>query len=281
VARDGADQRAHPQLFDDAILAGAPPDDLSATGQLWGNPVYHWPAHRAEGYRWWTERLRRTFELVDVTRIDHFRGFVAFWATPAGRRTAKSGRWRRGPGRELFDALERHLGEVRLVAENLGVITPAVEKLRHELGLPGMVVLLFAFAGTASNPHRLENHERSDIVYTGTHDMDTAAGWFESATTEQRANLEAALRRARIQEDEVNWALVRLALSSRAAISLVPAQDLLGLGSEARMNRPGRAAGNWRWRLEPGQLTDGLAARLRESTATAKRVPAGPGAPAR
>jgi 4-alpha-glucanotransferase len=274
VAPGGADHRAYPQLFDDRFVAGAPPDDYSATGQLWGNPVYRWSAHRAEGYRWWTERMRRTFELVDVTRIDHFRGFVAFWATPAGRKTAKTGRWERGPGRELFDTLARHLGHLNLVAENLGVITPTVERLRHELGLPGMVVLLFAFAGGPSNPHRLENHEVNTIVYTGTHDMYTAVGWYEVATPEQRAELDAALGRARIAADDLHWAIVRLAMSSRASVSLVPAQDLLGLGGEARMNTPGRREGNWSWRLEPGQLTDELAARLRAATLEAQRAPA-------
>src|SRR4051794_40428169 len=180
VAADGADEAAHPELFQHGYVAGAPPDDLSASGQLWGNPLYDWGALRREGYRWWIERLRRTFELCDMTRMDHFRGFVAYWAVPEGHKTARRGQWRRGPGTELFRAAERELGQLPLVAEDLGVITPRVEQVRRELGMPGMVVMQFAFDGPADNPHRIENHREQTVVYDGTHDCDTAAGWWRT-----------------------------------------------------------------------------------------------------
>jgi 4-alpha-glucanotransferase len=265
VSDAGADVPAHPQLFDETLLAGAPPDDFSRTGQLWGNPTYRWEIARAEGWRWWIERFRRTFELVDLTRIDHFRGFVSYWAVPAGAKTAKTGRWRRGPGAELFQAARRELGELPLVAEDLGSITPAVIALRDRLGLPGMVVLQFAFGAPRSSPHRLENHPENAVVYTGTHDHDTALGWWRSLPTHVR-------RSSGLDDRDPAWSLVELALSSRARLAIVPAQDLLGLGSEARLNTPGRETGNWKWRLRRGQLTDELAARVREATAAARRI---------
>jgi 4-alpha-glucanotransferase len=256
VAAGGADHTAHPELFQGKVVAGAPPDDFSATGQLWGNPIYDWRTHRAEGYRWWTERFRRTFELVDVTRIDHFRAFVAYWAVPAGRKTAKSGRWRRGPGIDLFRAVERELGELPLVAEDLGKVTDEVFALRDQLGVPGMAVMIFGYDGPPSNPHRLENHLERQVVYTATHDMDTARGWYESAPDRVK-------EATGFDPEKPHWGLIDAAYSSRARIALVQAQDVLGLGSDARLNYPGRAEGNWRWQLEPGQLTDELAARLR------------------
>jgi 4-alpha-glucanotransferase len=265
VAARSAEHVAHPELFRSDEVAGAPPDDLSATGQLWGNPLYDWRAHRATRYRWWTERLRRTFELVDMARIDHFRGFVSYWAVPLRRKTAQRGRWRPGPGAEPFLAAEAELGELSLVAEDLGVITPAVVRLRRRLGFPGMVVLQWAFGRRRGNPHRPDNHETQSVVYTSTHDTDTARGWFDA--------LPRGLReRTGLDPHEPHWSLIELAHASRAALSIVPAQDVLGLGSRARMNRPGTANGNWRWRLRRGQLTDELAARLRESTARSDRL---------
>ncbi len=261
VARGSAEHLAHPELFRSGEVAGAPPDDLSATGQHWGNPLYDWRAHRATRYRWWRERFRRTFELVDMARIDHFRGFVAYWAIPERHKTAQHGRWRTGPGAEPFRAAG---GELPLVAEDLGVITPAVVRLRRRLGFPGMVVLQWAFGGTPSNPHRLENHEEQSVVYTSTHDTDTARGWFESLPKRQR-------EATGLDPREPAWSLVELTHASRAALSIIPAQDVLGLGSEHRMNRPGTPSGNWRWRLRRGQLTDELAARLRESTQASER----------
>jgi 4-alpha-glucanotransferase len=256
VSDAGADLAGWPELFARGEVAGAPPDALSATGQRWGNPLYDWPVHRATGYRWWRERFRRTFELVDLCRIDHFRGFVSYWAIPERHTTAKHGRWRPGPGAELFEAVERELGDLPVIAEDLGHITPAVHRLRDELGLPGMVVLLWAFRGGKHNPHRLENHRPNSVAYTSTHDTDTAAGWFRGLRRRQRAA-------TGLDPAAPGWGLIELAYSSRAALAIVPAQDVLGLGSYARMNRPGKSVGNWRWRLEPGALTPALARRLR------------------
>jgi 4-alpha-glucanotransferase len=256
VSDEGADLAGWPELFARGEVAGAPPDALSASGQRWGNPLYDWSAHRATGYRWWRERFRRTFELVDLCRIDHFRGFVSYWAIPARNTTAKQGRWRPGPGAELFGVVARELGDLPLIAEDLGHITPPVDRLRDELGLPGMVVLLWAFRGGRRNPHRLENHRSNSVAYTSTHDTDTAAGWFSGLRPRQRAA-------TGLDPSEPGWGLIELAYSSRASLALVPAQDVLGLGSEARMNRPGMSRGNWSWRLERGALTPALAGRLR------------------
>jgi 4-alpha-glucanotransferase len=265
VASGSAEHLAHPELFRSGEVAGAPPDDLSPTGQHWGNPLYEWSAHQATRYRWWIERFRRAFELVDMTRVDHFRGFVASWAIPARHKTAARGRWRRGPGAELFRAAQDALGELPLVAEDLGVITPPVVRLRKQLGFPGMVVLQWAFGGGRGNPHRPENHEQRSVVYTSTHDTDTARGWFASLPPRVREATGLDLRNPA-------WSLIEVAHASRAALSIIPAQDVLDLGSAARMNRPGTAGGNWRWRLRHGQLTDELAARLRESTGRSGRL---------
>jgi 4-alpha-glucanotransferase len=256
VSDGGADHDCWPELFSPGEVAGAPPDALSATGQRWGNPLYDWPVHRATGFHWWRERFRRTLELVDLTRIDHFRGFVSYWAIPARNSTAKSGRWRRGPGAELFRAVERELGDLPLIAEDLGHITPPVYALRDELGLPGMVVLLWAFRRRKRNPHDPANHRRNSVAYTSTHDTDTGAGWFAALTPRQRDA-------TGLDPREPSWGLIELAYASRAMLAIVPAQDVLGLGSEARMNRPGRTGGNWRWQLERGALTSALARRLR------------------
>ena len=256
VSDEGADLAGWPELFAQGEVAGAPPDALSASGQRWGNPLYDWPVHRATRYRWWRERFRRTFELVDLCRIDHFRGFVSYWAIPARNATARRGHWRPGPGAELFRAVERELGDLPLIAEDLGHITPPVLRLRDELGLPGMAVLLWAFRRARGNPHALENHRRNSVAYTSTHDTDTAAGWFSGLRPQQRVA-------TGLDPREPHWGLIELAYASRAALAVVPAQDVLGLGSEARMNRPGATKGNWSWRLEPGSLTPALARRLR------------------
>jgi 4-alpha-glucanotransferase len=275
VAPESADHLAHPELFQDGEVAGAPPDKFTDLGQLWGNPLYDWPALRRRGYRWWVERLRRTSELVDLARIDHFRAFVAYWSVPASAPDARAGRFRRGPGRAPFDAAFRALGELSLVAENLGVITPAVERLRGSLGLPGMAVLQFAFDPEEPwSPHRLERHREDDVVYTGTHDHDTIRGWWESLDGAIQADVSAALERAGIEDDEPWWALIRLAFASPGVVAIIQMQDPLGLGSEARMNVPGLVdERNWSWRLRPGALTPELAARLREATAEAGRLP--------
>jgi 4-alpha-glucanotransferase len=264
VSEEGADVEAWPELFAAGDVAGAPPDALNATGQLWGNPLYAWPAHRETGYRWWIERFRRTFELVDLSRIDHFRGFVSYWAVPERNRTARNGHWRRGPGAELFRAVEAALGGLPLVAEDLGRITPAVYALRDELGLPGMAVLLWAFSGARGNVHAPANHRPNQVVYTSTHDTDTVAGWYRALKKKEKA-------RTGLDPDEPHWGMIELAMQSRASLALVPAQDVLGFGSDARMNRPGVAGGNWSWRLERGQLTPALAERLRAATERGRR----------
>jgi len=269
VSDEGADVAAWPELFEHDEVAGAPPDSLSANGQYWGNPLYAWPVHRATGFRWWIERFARTFELVDVARIDHFRGFVAYWAIPPGRKTARNGRWRHAPGRELFTAVERALGEVPLIAEDLGVITKRVYRLRDAFGLPGMVVLQWAWDGPRSNVHAPRNHPENAVVYTSTHDTDTAAGWFHGLSRKKKAL-------TGLDPRDPAWGLIGVAMASRARLAVVPAQDVLSLGSDARMNRPGRVHGNWRWRLRRGALTDELAARLREATANGRRLATNP-----
>ena len=265
VAPRSADHLSQPELFQHDHVAGVPPDEFTDEGQLWGNPLYDWDALRARDYRWWVERFRRTFELVDLTRVDHFRGFVAHWAVPVGATSAKAGEWRPGPGRELFERVHAELGDLPLIAEDLGVITPAVERLRDELGLPGMHVMQWAFQSHGDSPHRLENHRENGVVYTGTHDNDTAAGWWSSLGERER-------RETGLDAADPAWSLLERAFSSRAALAIVPAQDVLGLGSEARMNLPGTESGNWRWRLERGQLTDALAVRLRVAAREAGRA---------
>ncbi|MGL6279023.1 MAG: 4-alpha-glucanotransferase [Gaiella sp.] len=254
VAVGGCDHLAHPELFlpVDDVVAGAPPDDLNEQGQLWGNPLYDWTANARDGFRWWVARMRRALELADLFRIDHFRGFAGYWAVPAGSETAAEGHWRTGPGAALFRAAEAELGPLPVIAEDLGLITPDVIELRDELGFPGMVILLWAFEGPRTNPHRVPNHRRNQVVYTSTHDTDTLAGTLP---------------------DRDSWSLVELALSSVASLAVVPVQDVLGLGSEARMNKPGEfGPHNWSWRLEPGQLSLTDAVRLRAAAEAAGRA---------
>jgi 4-alpha-glucanotransferase len=266
VAEGSADHEAHPEIFQSGLVAGAPPDAFSDDGQHWGNPLYDWPALQRRGYRWWVERFKRNLDLYDAVRIDHFRGFVAYWAIPEGERTARNGRWKRGPGAAPFRAMERAVGgELPVVAEDLGVITPPVRRLRDELKLPGMVVIQFAFdPADRRGPHRLENHVRRSVAYTGTHDHAPLAGWWAAAPESERAEAYLACERAGVHEAESWWSLIGLTLRSRAAVAIVQAQDVLGLGDEARMNMPGvEGGGNWKWRLEPGQLGAEDAARLR------------------
>jgi 4-alpha-glucanotransferase len=272
VAPGSADQRAHPELFQDGFVAGVPPDAYTDKGQLWGNPLYDWPAlRRRSAYGWWVERLRRTFALFDLARIDHFRGFVSYWAVPRGARYALSGRWKRGPGRAPFDAAAARLESLPVIAEDLGVITPAVQRLRDSLGFPGMVILQWGFEPDPHSVHRLANHAEHRIAYTGTHDNDTLRGWYETLGEQQRAEVQEALRAAGLERDDVWWGLTRLLFGSVARVAMVQAQDVLGLGSEARMNQPGRASGAWRWRMREGALTPDLARRLRAATEEAGR----------
>ena len=265
VADGGADHVAHASLFQPRAVAGVPPDLFSRDGQLWGNPLYDWPAMRADGYRWWIERFRRSFELVDLMRVDHFRGFVAYWSVRRGNRTARHGRWLRGPGASVFNAVQSELGSLALVAEDLGVITAPVVRLRQELGLPGMVVLQFSLGGGPRNPHRSENHPQQAVAYTGTHDNDTALGWWESLSEQERAA-------SRLDPADPAWSLIAEAWHSRSALAVTPLQDVLRLGGEARMNLPGSEGGtNWTWRYGAKALTGELAKELHALTNEARR----------
>ncbi len=273
VAQESADVVAHPELFAESLVAGAAPDVSHPEGQLWGQPVYDWREMRRQGYRWWIERFRRTLQLVDVARIDHFRGFVAYWAIPAGATSPLEGRWHRGPGAALFEAVEAELGHLPLIAEDLGLITPPVDRLRTELGLLGMRIVGRGFVGRHRHRHAVSAHAEDAVVYTGTHDHPTIAGWIAAAGP---ADLDLArhdLAAAGIEDDDPEWALVRLALSSRARIAILQMQDVLGLGDEARMNHPGTVGdGNWQWRLKPDQLTGDAAERLRRATVESRRI---------
>ena len=267
VAHDSADCWAHRELFylepdgQPSVVAGVPPDYFSATGQRWGNPLYRWDVMAADGYAWWIERLRAVLATVDVLRLDHFRGFAGYWAIPGDAPTAERGTWEPGPGAPFFAAVERALGRLPIIAEDLGVITPDVVKMRDRFGLPGMKILQFAFGGGADNNDLPHNYTPNYVVYTGTHDNDTTAGWYATASPHEKEHL-----RAYANSDGVDpaWDLIRLAYASVADTAVVPLQDLLGLGNEARMNLPARAGGNWQWRYTDGALTDGLASRVAE-----------------
>lgn len=280
VAHDSADVWAHRRLFRlnadgrPAFVAGVPPDYFSRTGQLWGNPVYDWEALRESGYGWWVERLAHNFRLFDLTRIDHFRGLVAFWEVPAGETTALNGKWSRAPAEDFFRTLIDRLGRLPIVAEDLGTITPDVREVMRTFGFPGMKVLLFAFSeddpGHAYLPH---NYERNCVVYTGTHDNNTARGWFRTETTPaDRARFFRYLGRPATAA-QAPGLLIRLASMSVADTVLVPMQDVLALGPGTRMNRPGQARGNWRWRLRPGQADGPALEALREWTRVYGRLP--------
>jgi 4-alpha-glucanotransferase len=275
VAPGSVDQKARPELFAKGPVAGAPPDRFSPAGQLWGNPLYDWPAMRRRGYRWWVERQRRASQLFDLVRIDHFRGLVAYWAVPAGARTAASGRWRRGPSGAPLRAARRELGRLDVLVEDLGIITPPVERLRRRLGLPGMAVLQFLFEGAAGEADPVERVAEDRVLYSGTHDQDTLVGWWRSLEPAPRAAVRRALRRRRLRsEGDDPWPLMRLSASAPARIAMVQMQDVLSIGSEGRMNRPGTASGNWRWRMPADSLSGRLARRLRQVSSEAGRAPA-------
>jgi 4-alpha-glucanotransferase len=250
-------------------VTGVPPDYFAADGQRWENPHYDWGAMAADDYAWWRRRIARQRELFDLVRIDHFRGFDAAWHVPVDAPTAKDGWWEAGPGLDLLTPLVDVAGPGTLVAEDLGVITPAVERLRRSAGLPGMKVLHFAFDGDPENPHLPAHHEEHSVVYTGTHDNDTTLGWWRSLPPDTRAVVRSHLLDP---QDVMPSSLTRLALASPARLAVVPAQDLLALGSEARMNTPGTAEGNWTWRARGGVFDQALAARLREDLEAAGRL---------
>jgi 4-alpha-glucanotransferase len=267
VALDSADVWANPdqfRLFPDRrpeVLSGVPPDLFTADGQLWGNPVFDWTFMERDGFTWWINRVRRLTALVDVVRIDHFRGLAAGWVVPAGDPTARGGRWERAPGAALFHAIDGALGHLPIIVEDLGIITPDVHALRVELGLPGMKVLQFAFDGDPDNAYLPHNYERDYVVYTGTHDNQTTVGWFQSRSEAERQQVQTYLG---TDGSDIAWDFIRLAFASVADLAIVPLQDVMRLGDEARMNRPGIAFGNWKWRYLSHQLNDGLARGLRE-----------------
>ncbi|MFA5593792.1 MAG: 4-alpha-glucanotransferase [Trueperaceae bacterium] len=276
VSMDSADAWANPELFHFAeggvptVVAGVPPDYFSVTGQRWGNPLYRWDRLAETDYAWWVERVRATLKMVDIVRIDHFRGFAAYWQIPASEPTAVNGRWVPGPGDELFAALRRELGELPLIAEDLGVITPDVDELRRSNGFPGMKVLQFAFASDADDPYLPHNYTNECVVYTGTHDNDTTAGWYAAAPEVERDLVRRYLAR---DDGEIAWELIRLAQASVADTAIVPLQDALGLGSDARMNTPGTAGGNWSWRFAWQDVPYWIAPQLAELAELYGRLP--------
>ncbi len=252
------------------MVAGVPPDYFSETGQLWGNPIYDWKAMEAHGFQWWIDRVRVTLDYVDYVRMDHFRGFEAYWAVPFGEETAVKGKWVKGPGSKLFDALIGALGEIPLVVEDLGFITPEVEALRDHYNFPGMKILQFAFGNGPKDPYLPHNFPQNCVVYTGSHDNDTTLGWYQSAPAHEQEFCRKYIGGLR---ESISWEMIRLAASSTAVMSLYPLQDVLALGSEARMNVPGKASGNWGWRYQSSLLSEARALRLAEISEIYGRVP--------
>ncbi|MGM3305932.1 4-alpha-glucanotransferase [Anabaena sp. WFMT] len=278
VAHDSADVWANPDNFaldaetgEAALMAGVPPDYFSATGQLWGNPVYNWEELQKQDFKWWVQRFEAMLDYVDIIRIDHFRGFEAYWAVPQGEETAVNGEWIEAPGIALFEVIKQKLGKLPILAEDLGIITPAVEALRDQFEFPGMKVLQFAFGSDPGNPFLPFNYLRNSVVYTGTHDNDTTVGWFNSANDYEKQNL--LLYLGSISPDGINWDLIRLALSSIANQAIIPLQDVLGLGTQARMNFPSTAEGNWDWRYQADVLSGELCDRLQNLTKLYGRAP--------
>ncbi|MFM2061059.1 MAG: hypothetical protein RLZZ507_729 [Cyanobacteriota bacterium] len=278
VAHDSADVWANPDIFalDEetgaaALMAGVPPDYFSATGQLWGNPVYKWDELQKQDFKWWVQRFEAMLDYVDIIRIDHFRGFEAYWAVPQGEETAINGEWVEAPGVAFFEVIKQKLGKLPILAEDLGIITPEVEALRDQFEFPGMKVLHFAFGSDPGNPFLPFNYPRNAVVYTGTHDNDTTLGWFNTANDYEKQNL--LLYLGSISPDGINWDFIRLALSSIANQAIIPLQDVLGLGTEARMNYPSTAEGNWEWRYQREVLTKELSDRLKILTKLYGRAP--------
>lgn len=273
VIHNSVDVWANPELFtlDDerkpSVVAGVPPDYFSETGQLWGNPIYRWDVLQERGYGWWIQRVGHNLKLFDLIRIDHFRGLIGYWEVPAGEPNAMKGRWVEAPAEDFFNALLRRFPQLPIIAEDLGVITPDVREIMHRFELPGMKVLLFAFdEDLPTNPYIPHNLPRKCVLYTGTHDNNTTRGWFErEATPEIKERLFRYMGRG-VTAEEIHWELIRLAMMSVANMAIFPVQDILGLGEEARMNRPATTEGNWQWRLSPEQLTPSIADRLREMT---------------
>lgn len=279
VAHDSVDVWAFPHNFcidpdtlQPSLMAGVPPDYFSETGQLWGNPVYDWEKLQELNFRWWLQRLHAMLEYVDLIRIDHFRGFEAYWAVPGGETTAMNGEWVKAPGEEFFKVVRDELGSLPILAEDLGVITPEVEALRDQFGFPGMKILQFAFGSGAGNPYLPFNYPRNCVVYTGTHDNDTTLGWWNQLSDDGRQSVLEYL--GCVSGEGIHWDLIRLAFSTVADEAIIPLQDLLGLGAEARMNTPGQSNDNWAWRYRGDVLTHELRDRLRHLTQLYGRAPA-------
>lgn len=268
VAFDSADTWANVRLFqfdennEPKAVAGCPPDGFSATGQLWGNPLYDWSYHKETGYEWWVKRMKHCFTLYDIVRVDHFRGFDEYYAIPYGNETAEFGTWESGPGMELFDVLKEKLGELKIIAEDLGYLTPGVLKLVSDTGYPGMKVLEFAFDSGTENAYLPHNFHSNCVVYTGTHDNQTLKGWYEELSPDKRhfVNLYLDLEG---REEEVNWVFIRTAMASVADTAIIPIQDYLELGAEARVNEPSTLGDNWHWRLLKGEIDGELAVRIK------------------
>lgn len=276
VAYDSADAWSHPELFylDEAgkptVVAGVPPDYFSPTGQLWGNPIYRWDVHEKTDYAWWIARIKAVLGVIDILRIDHFRGFAGYWEVPAGMPTAEKGRWVPGPGEKLFTAIRESLGGLPIIAEDLGEITPDVIKLRDSMGLPGMKIFQFAFASDPDDPFLPHNYPAHCVAYTGTHDNDTSLGWYLSASEKESDLIRRYMARS---GEDISWDMIRGIWSSSAEYTLAPMQDLLKLGTEARMNYPGRPSGNWSWRMDGAALDDSLKYRLKELNFLYSRLP--------
>jgi 4-alpha-glucanotransferase len=280
VAFDSADTWANPQLFQfdkegtPIAVAGCPPDAFSATGQLWGNPLYRWEYHKETGYQWWIQRLRYCFTLYDVVRVDHFRGFDEYYAIPYGDKTAEFGKWELGPGLELFEAAKRELGEMDIIAEDLGYLTESVLQLVKDTGYPGMKILQFAFDSREESDYLPHNYSSNCVVYTGTHDNDTVLGWLDEMAAEDLEFAKQYMNNADTAKEDLPWDFIRLALASVADKAIIPIQDYLCLGGEARINRPSTLGINWKWRLLPGQIKDEMLEKMKEMTKLYGRLPA-------
>lgn len=279
VAFDSSDAWANPELFQfdkeckPTAVAGCPPDAFSATGQLWGNPLYDWKYHKKTGFEWWIKRMEFCFHLYDVVRIDHFRAFDEYYAIPAGAETAENGVWKPGPGYALFAAMKKELGGMEVIAEDLGFLTPSVLKLVKKTGYPGMKVLQFAFDSREESDYLPHNYEHNCVVYTGTHDNDTVLGWYRELEKSDKALCDRYLNLANCRKEDIQWEFVRAAFSSVADLAVIPMQDYLGLGSEARINTPSTLGGNWQWRMKKGSFTKELAGKMRDMTELYGRLP--------
>ena len=272
VAFDSADAWANPQLFqfDEACIplavAGCPPDAFAATGQLWGNPLYRWEYHEETDFAWWIQRLRYCFKLYDVVRVDHFRGFDEYYAIPYGHKTAEYGAWQKGPGIKLFDAVKKALGEVNIIAEDLGYLTESVLKLVRDTGYPGMKVLQFAFDSREESDYLPHNYNKNCVVYTGTHDNNTVLGWLDEMSPEDKEFAQSYMNNRNTEKEEMPWDFIRLAMASVADLAIIPVQDYLCLGAEARINKPSTLGTNWKWRIRSEELTEEILEKMYNMT---------------